>query len=231
MISTQDHKIPFFKLPTFQGNTLQGDVFIEGVERAFRFAAMARYLESRSYCDNNSCWSEAFASRIRESIEVNNILSFLATELEHENNCYKVWSKVIKHLTTNDVTTAHVMSQWKKLFGLKCESCDDFLAFYSKAKCVLHKLKKHDSVAVTDGVFLKAYFAMTIEAPKLQAEVRGFLKDTDSTYSEILEIIHADYRAQTMTKDVRGASGANTTTATLLRRTTVEAKKSNGTRR
>ena len=78
---------------------------------------------------------------------------------------------------------------------------------------------------MTDNVFLKAHFAMIIEAPELQAEVRGFLKDTDSTYSEVLEIIHADYRAQNTAKDVRGASGANTTTATLSQRTTVEATK------
>ena len=62
---------------------------------------------------------------------------------------------------------------------------------------------------------------MTIEAPGFQVEVRGFLKDTDSTYAEILEIIHADYRVQTMVEDVRG-DGANMTTATLLRRTMVE---------
>ena len=73
---------------------------------------MARYLESRSYCDNNPCWLGAFALRIRESIVVNDILSFLATELENEDNFFKVWSKVIKHLMTSDVTTACVMSHW-----------------------------------------------------------------------------------------------------------------------
>ena len=126
---------------------------------------MARYLDSKSYCNNNPCWSGDFASRTREFIAVNNILSFLATELEHENNCFKVWSKVIKHLTTSDITTTRAMSHWKTLFGLKCKSRDNFLTFYSKAKGVLHKLKKHDSVAVTNDVFLNAYFAMTIEAP------------------------------------------------------------------
>ena len=68
---------------------------------------------------------------------------------------------------TSDVTTARVMSHWKSLFGLKCELHDDFLAFRSKAKGVLHKLKKHNSVSVTDGVFLEAYFSMIIEAPEL----------------------------------------------------------------
>ena len=223
---TQDPKIPFFKVSTFQGDTLQGDVFVEGVGRAFRSAAMARYLESRTYCDNNPCWLRAFASRIQESIATNDILSFLATELEHENNCSKVWAKVIKHLTTSDVTTAHVMSHWKSLFGLKCESRDNLLAFYSKTKGILHRLKKNDSAAVTYDVLLKAYFLMVIEAPELQTEVRGFLKDTTKTYMETLEVIHADYRAQTTGKDIRGVSGVPTTTSTLSCRTTVDVAKS-----
>ena len=80
-----------------------------------------------------------------------------STELGHENNCFKVWKKVTKHLTTSNVTMARVMSHWKVLFGLKCESRNDFLAFYSKANGILHKLKKGNSVAVTDNVFLQAY--------------------------------------------------------------------------
>ena len=102
----QDHKIPLFKVPTFQGDMLKGDVFIEGVDQASRSAAMTRYLESCTYYDNNSCWSGAFTSRIQESIANNDILSFLATELENENNCCKVWLKVIEHLITRYITTA-----------------------------------------------------------------------------------------------------------------------------
>ena len=60
---------------------------------------------------------------------------------------------------------------------MKCESRDDFLAFYLKVKEILHKLKKDSSVVVTGGVFLKACFTMVIESPELQTEVRTFLKD------------------------------------------------------
>ena len=81
------------------------------------------------------------------------------------------------------------------MFGIKCEPHDDFLAFYLKVKGVLHKLKKGKSVAVTDNMFLKAYFAMVIEASELQTKVRDFLKDTTKSYMEIFEEIHADYRA------------------------------------
>ena len=55
----------FFKVPTFQGYTLQGDVFIKVVDRSFRSTAMARYLESRIYYDINPWWSGIFVSRIR----------------------------------------------------------------------------------------------------------------------------------------------------------------------
>ena len=41
-----------------------------------------------------------------------------------------------------------------------------------------------------------------------------------------MEIIHANYRAQTMGEDIRGVSGVNTTTSTLSRWPTVEATKS-----
>ena len=156
---------------------------------------MAKYLKSKSYCNNNSYWPGSFSSCIREPIASNDILSFLVTEIEHENTCFKVGINVTKHLTTSNVTMARVMSHWKLLVGLKYESRDNFLAFYSKAKGILYKLKKGNSMPVTDDVFLKAYFIMIIEAPELQTEVRSFLKDTTKLYMEILEGIHADYRA------------------------------------
>jgi len=87
------------------------------------------------------------------------------------------------------------MLYWKQLFGLKYESRDNFLAFYSKAKGILHKPKKGNYIAVTANVFLKSYFAMVIEDPELQMEVRGFLKDTTKLYMEILEENYANCRA------------------------------------
>ena len=71
---------------------------------------------------------------------------------------------------------------------------------------------------MTNNVFLKAYFAIVIEAPGLQTEVRVFLKDTTESYTETLEEIHADYRAQTTGEDIRGLACASMTTLTLLRR-------------
>ena len=73
------------------------------------------------------------------------------------------------------------MSQWKALFGLKYQDRGDFPTFYSKLKGIIHQLKKGKSVAVTDGVFLKAYFTIVIESPKLQTEGRSFLKDPQNS--------------------------------------------------
>ena len=72
-----------------------------------------------------------------------------------KNNYCRVWQRLIKHLTTSDITTSRIMSYWKTLFGLKCESRDDFLAFYSNDKGFIHKLKKGNSVAITDDIFLQ----------------------------------------------------------------------------
>jgi len=44
---------------------------------------------------------------------------------------------------------------------------------------------------------------MAIEATEIQTEVKGFLRDTNATYSETLELIHADFRVQTTNKHIR----------------------------
>ena len=82
-------------------------------------------------------------------------------------------------------------------------------------------------MVVTDNIFLKAYFEMTIEAPALQTEIRGFLKDTTKSYTEILEEIHTNYRAQVTGEDIRGFPGGTTTTSALVKRATADIVKIN----
>jgi len=130
-------------------------------------------------------------------------MSFLASELETENNCMRVWIAVQFHLSQADIITDRLMQHWKALFSLQCESRDSFLAFYSKAKSTLHKLKKSKSVTVTDNVFLKAYFVMAIEADELQQEIKGFLKYSSFSYHENIERIFAYYCAQTTDNHIR----------------------------
>ena len=59
---------------------------------------------------------------------------------------------------------------------------------------------------------------MVIEAPELQAEVRGFLKDTTKPYVEILEEIYTEYHAQTSGEDIRGVPGDRASTNIALAR-------------
>jgi hypothetical protein len=75
--------------------------------------------------------------------------------------------------------------------------------------------------------FRKAYFSMAIDAPELQSEVKRFLKDPTVSYSETLENIHAGYRAQTTTEDMRLNTSA-TSSSSSLRRGKVEFKVEKG---
>ena len=127
--TNDEHKVPTFTVPKFTGDTLAGDTYIESVDNAFRSSALAKYLVDEEYCKSNPSWSDAFASRLRESIRESDILGFLATELEAVKNCATVWDKIISHLSSSDVKTARMMANWNQLFNLKCEDNDSFLSF------------------------------------------------------------------------------------------------------
>ena len=158
---------------------------------------MSKFAEYPNHCDNSPYWLEAFASQLRESIEESYILSFLVKEIDSENKCTRVWTRIENHLSSTDIKTARVMKNWSSLLSSKCKDRDYFLSFYSKTKGILHKLTKGNSIAAKDDVFLKAYFSMVIKATELQMEVNGFLRDTNAAYSETPELIHADFRVQT----------------------------------
>ena len=152
---------------------------------------MEDYLKSETHCEQNKPWSSAFASRIRESSKESLTLGFLSAELNQENNC----AFFENHLSSEDVVTARVMNLWTKLFALKCDDRDSFMAFYSQVKGITHKLTEHNSVAVQDDIFMRPFLSRTIEAPELQSEVKNFLKEPNIQYLEILEKVYVDYRA------------------------------------
>jgi len=204
-VSQDLHKIPTFHVPKFQGDTLTDEDFIADVDRAFRSVTMSQFLDSQSCCDNSPTWSDAFTSRIHGSIADSDIMGFLVTELVSEMNCAIVWTRTQLTLNSSDVTTAWVMSNWQALFALKCEDRDLFLSFYSKSKLSLHKLKRSNSITVTDDVFLKAFFAEVISVDELQAELKKLLKGGIETCAEILEPTHSNYRALEMGELMRDA--------------------------
>ena len=63
---------------------------------------------------------------------------------------------------------------------------------------------------------------MTIDAPELQSEVKTFLKEPSSTYSETLKSIHLDYRAQTTGEEMRRKYCSSSVLDPSLRHTKVE---------
>ena len=221
-VTSTNAKIPDLSLPTFQGDTMNGDSYLDGITLAFKSAAMADFLYDEAHCDMHPTWSSAFSSKLRESLKTSPILNFLADEQDAEENCAKVFTAVEDHLTTGDVTMARSFKLWQELFKLKCDHRDDFLTFYSKSKGIIHRLKKTNSIAVTDEIFLKAYFSMAIDAPELQSEVKKFLKDPTSSYGTTLEAIHSDYRAQTTGEEMRLKAGSSSALPSALRRATVE---------
>jgi len=204
-------------VPIFRGNILDGDEYIRMVKTPFRSNAMSQFLENPSHCNNSPYWSGAFASRLRETIKENDILSFLATELDRKNNCARVWTRIKKRLSSTDTKTARVMTNWISLLMSKCDNRDSFLSFYSKTKGILHKLDKDNSIAAKDNIFLKACLSIAFEATELQMEVKGFLCDTNITYSEILELIHAYFKIQKTSKHLRDTTMRSGSTAIVRR--------------
>ena len=150
-------KIPSFDVPVFNGSMIDGHSYLQAMQDTFRSSAMEQYLKSEAHCDHHTSWSGAFASRIRESIKDNPNLSFLAAELDKEDNCAKVWDKIRTHLSSEDVITARIMNLWTQMFSLKCDDKDTFVAFYSQVKGISHKLAEHNSIAVLDDTFMQAF--------------------------------------------------------------------------
>ena len=46
-------EISAFFLTTFQSNTINGDSYLEGIELAFKLAAMVNFLCDEQHCDNH----------------------------------------------------------------------------------------------------------------------------------------------------------------------------------
>ena len=111
-------KIPVLMVPKFQGDIMGGDTYIEDVERAFRSKGLVKFLHSKTHCDSCPTWSDAFASMLRESVANSPIMGYLSTELENVSCSFTVWAKFRTKLSTGDVLTARIMSQWQSLFGL-----------------------------------------------------------------------------------------------------------------
>jgi len=68
-------KIRSFSVGAFTGDTLGGDVYNSRLESIFASHVVTPFLVNVNHCFGNSAWSDAFTSRIRESITDSSILS------------------------------------------------------------------------------------------------------------------------------------------------------------
>jgi hypothetical protein len=114
-------KIPLFSVAPFTGDTLGGDVYISRVEAIFASHEVSPFLVDMNYCLANPAFSGAFASRICDPITESLILGFIATQLEKETVCALFWSKIVTHLTANDLRIGRVLGYWQAFFKLRCE--------------------------------------------------------------------------------------------------------------
>ena len=105
--SYSNEKLPGFKVPKFDGDTLRGDIFLKKIRDTFKSAGQAQYLEDDGHCTERIAWSGAFASRICESVADSVTLAFLSTELEEEN-CVVVFQRISDHLSSSDLATARI---------------------------------------------------------------------------------------------------------------------------
>ena len=64
--------------------------FVDNVMRNFKGHGQLSYLEDSYFCDDQPVWSEAFSSRLLDSLADSNILGYLSTKLKDEGNCAEV---------------------------------------------------------------------------------------------------------------------------------------------
>ena len=86
---------------------------------------------------------------------------------------------------------------------------EKILDLYRKSSRIIHKLKKLKSVTVIDDIFLKADIAMVIGPPKLQLEVKKFLKHSHPIYAQRFETRYVYFQKQTMCEGMKSKPGSS----------------------
>ena len=89
-----NHKVPAFLVSKFVGHSLEGQAFVDNVVSKFKGHGQLSYLEDERYCNDYPACSEAFSSRLLDSLTDSDILGYLLTELKDEGNCVEIWEKI-----------------------------------------------------------------------------------------------------------------------------------------
>ena len=119
---SKTEKVPQFILSKFVGDRLGGAHWIKGVVRKFKGQGIKTYLTDNTYCNVNSDWSSAFASRLLDSLINSDILQYITTKLKDEGNCAEVWEVIYNALQSTDLTLARVLNNWQDFFRLWYET-------------------------------------------------------------------------------------------------------------
>ena len=106
---SKTEKVLQFVLSKFVGDRLDRSDWITDVVRKFRGQGIETFLTDTLYCDANSDWSAAFASRLLDSVDDSDMLQYITTELEDEGNYTEVWGIIFDALQLSDLTLARVL--------------------------------------------------------------------------------------------------------------------------
>ena len=188
--SSAPSKLPSFEVPRFNEDYKEGQDYLKSIERAFKSNALIKYLMDSEYCESHQSWSSALASRIREALDESSILSFLAAENEEENNCSYMFKALSDHLLTVDLKVAMTFEEWQKFFGLRCDSLDGFLSFYSSVRTSVTRLKDFKSEAIKDETFLRAFMTKALDVMELKTYTKEFLTEPEKDSMDILKRVH-----------------------------------------
>ena len=186
-------KFSLFTVLIFSGEATEGSDFLEDIERVFASNIVASYFTDTSTCDANPDWSNALASRIRQSLSKSKILSFLATEQKDEKRCHVVYKALGDHLSTVGIKMARTFEEYQRVFDLKCDTLYDFLSFYSGVRTSVRKFETSDSIAIKDDTFIRTFFCRAPDVPELQTTSKGLTTNTKDSCMKMFESIHADY--------------------------------------
>ena len=197
--SSAPSKLPSFEVPRFNEDYKDGQDYLKCIERAFKSNALIKYLTDAEFCESHQAWSSALASRIREALNESSILSFLAAENEEENNCCYMFKALSDHLLTVDLKVAMTFEEWQKFFGLRCDSLDGFLPFYSSVRTSVTRLKEFKSFPRNTGNLLPS---------EVHAQVQKWFDymvtpaaDRDPAFAENFKFVHKNPKVKVVYKD------------------------------
>ena len=222
--SNPPSKLPNFDVPIFSGEAADASDYLDEVKNVFASNAVGAYLTDSSVCDTNPDWSNALASRLRSALRKNKILNFLATEQEDVKRCCQVYQAMEDHLSTMDLHMFRTFELWLKFFDLKCDSMDTFLEFYSGVRASYIKLERHDSVAIKDDTFIRAFLCRALNVPELQNTTKELTLNSNMKVMEIFDSVFKEYNGLITSSALRDTDMA-------LTRSSRRAEVKSGTRR